>query len=767
MIVLRTIRRLFAIQNWPIRFKVLIGILTAAIVPLVISLGVTTYFSYLDSIERAEVSLGRAARIGAIIIERGMEDATTAAYTASQDGVLLLRLYRLGRTIAGLPDINLTEGTVASLNESLDIALQEHFSFQAVRYLATTGRLISLIGDPEQATSLLSEQQGEMPGYLAISEATLTPDQAFLLPPYADPETGALVLEVGTLVVENNVLLGYLIFTLDAQRLLQDPLLDITQSEEATGEDLYLIGADNRLLTAPVQGVTPLSRQVDILSRTGETPEEDSPATVMYWRDWGAGPVEVLGRHVVIESLGWTVVAEASLQTIAGPIAFALARAFLPTMATMVILVVVLLILLNQLIIRHIIGLTRTAQQIARGDLDTGPRHTAMVDRRDEIGLLTNAIDTMTGHLRHSIENLEQRVQERTRDLELTTTIGREASALRDLGELLDSTVNMIVTSFPQIYHAQVFLIDETGDYAELVASTGEPGRELLRRGHRLPVGSISTIGRVTELGQMVIARETDTSRIHRFNEFLPNTRAEMALPLIRGTEILGALDMQSMAVDAFTAEEQRVGESLAAQLAVAVSNARLYEQIRERADEVDKLNRLLTRTSWEDMLTASRRRGRVQAVAGPAAQDLETAGWNRWQIEAARQHQMVTSPPQLDGQRIVAVPIMVRGEVLGVVDWQVPTEQVNENTLQMAEELVNRLEVTLETIRLLEHSERMAERERLVNLVSGKLSAEPNVDLILETAVRELSDILQTPDVSILLKRPNGAPNSGPMESV
>ncbi len=764
MIVLRTIRRLLAIQNWPIRYKVLIGMLVAAIVPLVVSLAVTTRFSYLDSIERSEVSLERAARIGGIIVERGVDDATTAAFTAAQDGVLQLRLYRVGRLVAGLPDIELLPDTTASLNNSLDIALREHFSFQAVRYLSTTGRSISLVGEVGEATSLLSEQQGQMPSYLTISEEALTPDQAYLLPSYADPETGAPVLEVGTLVVENNVLRGYLIFTLDVQHLLQAPLNNVTASGDAASEDLYLVSEDGWLLTE-VQSAAPFSRQVDILRTTVEGQGEVE--ATQYQRDWGAGPVEVVGKHFPIESLGWTIVAETSLDTIAAPIGFALARAILPTLAAMLILIVALVISLNNLMIRHIIGLTRTAQQIARGDLDTNIYRAGMTNRQDEIGLLTEAIDTMTDQLRLSIQNLEQRVLERTRDLELTTTIGREASTLRDLGELLDSTVNMIVANFSQIYHAQVFLIDESGEYAELVASTGEPGQELLRRGHRLAVGSVSTIGRVTELGQMVIARETDTSRIHRFNEFLPNTQAEMALPLIRGTEILGALDMQSMSVEAFTPDEQRVGESLAAQLAVAVSNARLYEQIRERAEEVEKLNRLLTRTSWEDMLTASRRRGRVQAVAGPAAQDLETAGWNRWQLEAARQHRTVTSPPQLDGQRIVAVPIMVRGEVLGVVDWQVPTAQVNESTLQMAEELVNRLEVTLETIRLLEHSERLAERERLVNLISGKLSTEPNVDLILETAVRELSEILQTPDVSILLKRPNGAPNSGPMESV
>jgi GAF domain-containing protein/HAMP domain-containing protein len=460
-------------------------------------------------------------------------------------------------------------------------------------------------------------------------------------------------------------------------------------------------------------------------------------------RDWGSGPVSVIDRYSTLESLGWQAVAEVKRETIIQPFAVALLRSSLITFLAVLLVIGVLMFTFHRMLVRPIVRLTNTAQQIAAGSLDLEAPTEIVKDRQDEIGRLTQAVATMTEQLRLSIQNLERRVQERTRDLEMTATIGREASALQSIDRLLNDTVNMIVENFPQIYHAQIFLVDNVGEYANLVASTGDAGRELLRRGHRLSVGSVSVIGRVTQLGQTVIARDTDTSTssIHRRNEFLPETRAELALPLVRGEQILGALDMQSKYADAFSPEEQRVAEALATQVAIAINNARLYEEIRERADEVEKLNRLLTRTSWEDMLTATRRRGRVEAVAGPAAADIETTGWNRWQLEA-------------------------RGEVLGVVDWQVSANQVSDNSRQMAEELVGRLAITLETVRLLERSERLAERERLVNQISGRLQAEPNVALILETAVQELAAILQTPDVSIQLKRPNGAPATGPTES-
>ena len=66
---------------------------------------------------------------------------------------------------------------------------------------------------------------------------------------------------------------------------------------------------------------------------------------------------------------------------------------------------------------------------------------------------------------------------------------------------------------------------------AVLRASTGTAGQELLKRGHRLASGSVSVIGQVVEQGQMVIARDTSISEVHRQNEFLPETRAELAIP--------------------------------------------------------------------------------------------------------------------------------------------------------------------------------------------------------------------------------------------
>ena len=101
------------------------------------------------------------------------------------------------------------------------------------------------------------------------------------------------------------------------------------------------------------------------------------------------------------------------------------------------------------------------------------------------------------------------------------------------------------------------------------------------------------------------------------------------------------------------------------------------------------------------------------------------------------------------------------------MIEWLIPAERVTDATRQLARTLVSRLSITMDTLRLLERTERLAERERLVNQVSGQIAVEPNVPHILQTAVEQLSQILGTSQVNIQLKRANGgAPAGGPMES-
>ncbi len=750
--------RIFHFSQWPLRLKMLSSLILTAALPLLVFAGFTGFARYQSDLEISQQWLERDARTAAAQIGAALDSALSEASTVSQNPQLRVQLHDIAAALIQNPgtagDPTLISGALGLMNA----AITSHPDILALRLVGAEGNLLVGTAGLLEYTSLSWENQSQHPGYLALRGLNLLPQKATLLPPYRDPETGRLLLEAAVQVAEERTPLGYLIITLDSGRLLNAPLATQIegQLEMLAGEYLFLVNGEGWLLT-PVQGLEPFQQQIEVLSPADEA---EAPAgQSFYSRNWGGGAQTMTGRHSTIPGYGWTVVAETRLSDVVQPILSNLAATTLTIFAVVSLLTILLVYVINHQLIDPIAGLTRAARQIAGGQL-----HTAIppLDRADEIGQLTRAVSAMTDNIRQSIETLELRVQERTRDLELTSDIMRQASTMEDIEALLDRTVNLIVQNFRSVYHAQVFLLDDAGEYAMLVASTGAPGRELLARGHRLAVGSVSVIGRVTELRQTVVARNTSTSRIHRKNEFLPDTRAEMALPLLRGQRILGALDLQSTEDGAFTQEEQSLFESLAAQLAVLVDNARQLEQITARIGEVEGRNRLLTRANWQELLASSRRPGYVEAAAG-----AESAGrWSRWQQQAARERAMVVSPVQADDTCFMAVPIIAREEVLGVVEWQIPANRANDNARQTARELASRLAVTLESVRLLERSERLAERERLVNEMTGQLTSEPNVGLILETAVRQLSEILQTQQVSIQLKRAS-VPDIGPMESV
>ena len=182
---------------------------------------------------------------------------------------------------------------------------------------------------------------------------------------------------------------------------------------------------------------------------------------------------------------------------------------------------------------------------------------------------------------------LLEQTERRARQLETSAEVSQIASSILDLDKLMPQVVNLIKDQFGYD-HVQIFLMDKDDRYAELRASTGEPGVQLLSIGHKLEKGSQSVIGQVTLNAEPTIALDTSDARvIHRPNPYLPLTRSEMALPIINKDIVIGALDVQSNQPNAFGEEDVTVLRTLAAQISVAIDNAHLYERSEQRAEEM------------------------------------------------------------------------------------------------------------------------------------------------------------------------------------
>ena len=188
----------------------------------------------------------------------------------------------------------------------------------------------------------------------------------------------------------------------------------------------------------------------------------------------------------------------------------------------------------------------------------------------------------------------EENLKRRNTYLAASSDIARLVTSTLDLNTLFSRTVSLVRERFG-FYHAAIFIVEETGFNANLQEATGEAGAAMKNQKHGLKVGSSSIVGQVTQKGEAVIVNDTDASTLHKFNPLLPDTRAEAAIPLRVGNRTIGAIDIQSTQVNAFTEDDVAVLQTLADQVAIAIDNARSYELSMEAVKEMREIDRLKT----------------------------------------------------------------------------------------------------------------------------------------------------------------------------
>ncbi len=239
-------------------------------------------------------------------------------------------------------------------------------------------------------------------------------------------------------------------------------------------------------------------------------------------------------------------------------------------------------------------GLVRTARRVAAGDLE----HVATVAREDEIGALAQAFNRMTARLRESINGLEQRVEERTQalqrralQLETSRRVSREITSILDINDLLKRVVELMKRAFGY-YYVAVFLVDGETNTLVFAAGSGELGQQPKREGMRLTIGAASLNGHVAQSNKAAMVNDVSQDPRYIADERLPDTRAELVIPLRIGERVLGTLDVQSAELNAFDEEDLRIMQSLGDQVAIAIENARLYDRSRMFA-VLEERNRL------------------------------------------------------------------------------------------------------------------------------------------------------------------------------
>jgi GAF domain-containing protein/HAMP domain-containing protein len=446
---------------------------------------------------------------------------------------------------------------------------------------------------------------------------------------------------------------------------------------------------------------------------------------------------QVLGYYEWFEPMQLAIIAEIPLSFVVSSAVRALAGSFV--LALFVVAIAVAAVAVSARTISDPIkSLAQATESLAAGKLSVR----AMVDREDEIGALAKAHNQMSSQLQDMIGKLEQRVADRTKDLESQTLrlrvaaeIARDAVSARNLDVLLTRATNLMISRFG-FYHIGIFLLDNNKEYAVLVASPTEAGKKMIEANHRLRVGEVGIVGRVSATGEPRIAldRSADVSFFN--NPYLPNTRSEMALPLKVENNMIGVLDVQSDQPHAFDEDDIAIMQVMSDQLATAIERTRLLQEVERNLRELENAYGQFTRDNWQ------------RIVEGTGSM-----GYRFDNIRLERITEAIVHPNggnmEMERERSVTIPIKLRGQTIGLVNLKLK-EGYDRNTIAIVESAAERLASAMESARLYEEARLRADREQSISRVTTAISASAGYEQILQTTVKEIGNILGNTEVAI-----------------
>jgi putative methionine-R-sulfoxide reductase with GAF domain len=231
-------------------------------------------------------------------------------------------------------------------------------------------------------------------------------------------------------------------------------------------------------------------------------------------------------------------------------------------------------------------------------------------------------------------EQLEKRVTARTKDLAAVAEVGTATATLLETGRLLQEVVDLTKQRF-NLYHSHIYLLDQSGENLVLASGAGEAGRQMVAKKHSIPLSrEQSLVARAARERKGVTVNDVRQASDFLPNPLLPDTRSELAVPMIAGGNVIGVFDIQSEEVGRFTESDINIQTTLSAQVAISIQNAQSYQQSKTQAELETLVNtigqKIQRTTTVEDTLqTAIRELGlaigasRVKASIQAAHPDI------------------------------------------------------------------------------------------------------------------------------------------------
>jgi GAF domain-containing protein/HAMP domain-containing protein len=580
--------------------------------------------------------------------------------------------------------------------------------------------------------------------------------------PIFDESSNRSGLQIALPFYDNNqTVLGILRSTFSLEAL--SGIVKATQVEQA-GLRVDLIFADGQMLSAnnPELEQTPSL----MLAHLAEIADKPYQEFMLEGRSALASqaPVADFTNNPLIANMGWTLFIHQDREAALTPVV-AQQRNTVLLAVLLGGLAVVAAIGLAQLFTTPIIRLTRVAEQVSGGDL------TAQVEVKsaDEIGALAAAFNSMTGQLRSIINTLEERVAERTHQLETLVNINQRLSGILDLSDLMRQVVVLTKETF-NYYHVHIYLLDDK-DNLIMTEGYGEVGATMRRQGHSIPLNaSKSLVARAARDHRIITINDVSQDPDWLPNALLPETRSEMATPIILDGRVEGVLDVQSEKIGGLTSEDEGTLQTLANQIASVLRNARLFAETQDALYQAQRLQRLYTEQAWDRFVSEQTTTTyEFRQPATPALDQLSMPealaalqqgktiklAANEQAFSANRHRKSKDSLETVAWpENAVATPLKLGEKIIGVLGVRDdnPERQWTEDEIALVETISEQMSLAIENARLFEATLRNAWRDRVVSESTASVWSSSDIEDVLKAAVDQLGEKLNASEVVIRL---------------
>ena len=365
--------------------------------------------------------------------------------------------------------------------------------------------------------------------------------------------------------------------------------------------------------------------------------------------------------------------------------------------------------------------------------------------------------------LKYQQEILEQRVVDRTASLEqrsqelsVAGEIARDVAKFRDVDTLLSIATELIKERF-NLYHVGIYLMDDRGEYALLRAASGAASQKIMESHPRIRTGSARILGFVAGSGQTYIIQDTELDPLHSANPLLPNTQAEIAIPLRSQNVAIGILNIHSESRNAFSDNIIRIFQLLADQLVANLENVQLAQQVQSTLDELRAAYQAQTQQVWQK---ATQSHGTMAfeydgLQVRPIPRNISRENMKLLESGKAVKIHPSEHVEGVSRKNTLLVPLAVLNQVIGVIGIENddPEYDWSDEEIAIAEAAANRAAIALENARLLEESQRRASKEQILAEATGRISSALQIENILYTTAEELERVLGGSEIVIQLQ--------------